>query len=102
MPDSRRAPVLVKTLRTAQQKKLIVTFARPFELGTFTGYVLDAGLRFFLLAALSDGFEFEQYTFIRVADVRRLQCPAKHAKFYADARWIRRDKMPPKINVNLT
>jgi hypothetical protein len=89
-------------LRDAQQKKLIIQFARPFEPGTFAGYVMDVGSKFFLLAVLSDGFEFEQYSVLRIADVRRLESPAKRESFYKAVRKIRGDKMPKKMRVDLT
>ncbi len=93
--------VLTK-LTDAMNKKHIVNFARPFEPGTFTGYVLDVGAKFFLLASIDDGFEFEQYSVLRVADVRRLQSPAKYESFYKAARRLRGDKMPRRIKVDLT
>ena len=98
MPVTDRASLL----RTAQRKKLIIKFARPFEPGTFTGYVLGVGPKFFLFASLSDGFEFEQYSCLRISDVRQLELPAKQAAFYTAVRKIRNDEMPPKIKVNLT
>jgi hypothetical protein len=91
-----------KKLLHAKQQKLIVNFSRRFEPGTFTGYVLDVGLKFFLLASLNEALEFEQYTCLRVADVRTLRVPAKYAAFYTKARKLRGDKMPKRIKVDLT
>ncbi len=91
-----------ESLLQAKQKKLIVQFSRPFEPGTFTGYVLYVAPKFFLLASLNEAFEFEQYTCLRVADVRSLQVPAKYAAFYTKARKLRGDKMPKGIKVDLT
>ena len=89
-------------LREAHTKKIIIKFSRPYEDGTFTGYVLDVGAKFFLLAMLDDGFQFEQHTCLRIADVRNLEAPAKNESFYKAARKLRKDKMPAKIEVDLT
>ena len=91
-----------ESLLHAKQKKLIVNFSRPFEPGTFTGYVLDVAPKFFLLASLNEALEFEHYTCLRVADVRSLQLPAKYAAFYTKARKLRGDKIPKRIKVDLT
>jgi hypothetical protein len=88
-------------LRMARQKKLIVKFERPFETGTFTGFVMDVGPKFFLLAVLRESLEFEQYSFLRITDVRKLESPAKYSDFYKAVRKKRGDKMPQKIKVQL-
>lgn len=90
-----------KSLLHAKRKKLIVQFSRPYEPGTFTGYVLDVAPRFFLLASLNEAFEFEHYTCLRVADVRSLQVPAKYHAVYSKARKLRGDKMPKRIKADL-
>ena len=95
-------PTVEAQLRMAQQKKLIVKFARPFEPGTFIGFVMDVGPKFFLLAVIKDGFAFEQYSFLRTKDIRNLEVPAKYSDFYKTVRVKRGDKMPPKIKVRLT
>jgi hypothetical protein len=100
MPSEKAANVR-KQLLTAKQKKLIVNFRRPFEPGTFTGYVIGVGPAFFLLASLGEGFEFEQYTCLRIADIRGIECPAEHTLFYTKVRELRRDKFPFKLKVNL-
>ena len=64
-------------LREAKSRKFIIQFSRPFEPGTFTGYVMDVRPKFFLLASLDDAIQFEQYTCLRIADIRRLEAPAK-------------------------
>lgn len=99
---SKKNPGVRAQLLTAQKKKLIVRFSRPFESGTFTGYVIDIGPKFFLLASLNESLELENYTCLRTKDVRRLQCPAKYAEFYRAVRAKRGDKMPRKIKLDLT
>src|SRR6266702_4686887 len=101
MATSTKSARVREKLLTARQKKLIIQFSRPFEPGTFSGYVIDVGPAFFLLAALNDGFEFEHYTCLRLADVRGLECPAKHTQFYSKVRQVRGDEMPAKIKINL-
>ena len=91
----------LRQLLTAKQQRLIVQFSRPFEPGTFAGYVIDVGPAFFLFASLDDGFVFDNYICLRLVDVRRLECPAKHAQFYAKVRKLRGDKFPRKIKVDL-
>jgi hypothetical protein len=89
-------------LREAQIKKLIIQFSRPFEEGSFIGYVIEIGAKFFLLAVLDDGLAFKQYSCLRIADIRNLEVPAKRESFYKAVRKIRKDKLPPKIKVDLT
>lgn len=86
----------------AQSEKLIVSFSRPFEDGRFTGFAMDVGAKFFVLASFNDAFEFDQFVCLRIKDVRRLQAPAKHAAFYVAARKLRGDKLPRKIGLDLT
>lgn len=88
-------------LLDAKQRDLIVKFSRPFEVGTFTGYVLGVGKQFFVIASLGDGFEHEQFIFLRVKDVRSLQSPAKHAPFYRAVRETRHDVLPSTPDVAL-
>ncbi len=97
-----RASKTTATLHDAMRRKVIVRFVRPFEQGSFTGYVLDIVETFFLLAALNEGFEFEQYSCLRIADVRNLESPAAHEAFYKAVRKKRGDKVPKKIRVDLT
>jgi hypothetical protein len=99
---STRNSKIAAQLHEAQIKKLIIRFARPFEGGTFTGYVLDVGAKFFLFAVLNDGLQFEQYTCLRTTDVRSLESPAKREPFYKATRRLRKDKITAKIKVNLT
>jgi len=100
MPN--RASRVREKLLTAQKKKIIVQFTRPFETGEFSGFVMDIGPKFFVLASLDDGFAFESYSCLRIKDVRRLQCPAKYAEFYTAARKLRGDKRPRKIVLDLS
>jgi hypothetical protein len=90
------------TLRTAHQQKLIIQFTRPFEQGTMCGYVMDVGRKFFVLASFGHGFELEQFSCLRIKDVRKLESPAKRAAFYATARKLRGDKFPRKPKLDLT
>jgi len=89
-------------LTAARQKKLIVQFSRPFEPGSITGYVKAVGERFFLLAVLDDSLQFEQYSCLRIADVRNFEAPSKRDAFYKAVRKLRGDKIPPAIKVDLT
>jgi hypothetical protein len=98
----KKAAQVREQLLTAKQKKLIVQFSRPFEPGTFDGYVIGVGPAFFLLASLNDGFEFDQYALLRLADIRHLECPAEHAEFYKKVRKLRGDKFPARIKIDLT
>ena len=100
MPSEKAAHIREQLL-TAKKRKLIVNFFRPYEQGSLTGYVLDVGPAFFLLASLNEGFEFEQHSCLRLADIRRLECPAEHAQFYTKVRKLRGDRFPPKIKIDL-
>jgi len=100
MPN--KASGVREQLLTAQKKKLIVEFTRPFEAGKFSGFVMSIGPKFFVLASLDNGFAFESYCCLRIKDVRQLRCPAKYAEFYSAARKIHGDKMPRKIALDLS
>ena len=102
MMASDRSAKIREQLVGAQRDKLIVQFSRSFEPGTLEGYVMGVGLKVFLLASLGDDFGFAQYSCIRIADVRRLDCPARYADFYKRLRRLRGDKMPPRVRVDLT
>ena len=99
---SQKISEVATELRNALKKKLIVQFSRPFEPGTFVGYVMGVGPKFFVLASFGDGFAFEQFVCLRMKDVRRLECPAKRTAFYAAARRLRGDKLPRTPKLDLT
>jgi hypothetical protein len=86
----------------AKDKKLIIHFFSRFEHGSFTGFVLDVGPTFILLASLDDACAFENYTCLRIQDVRKLQSPAKYSEFYIAARKAGHQRMPRRIKLDLT
>jgi len=63
-------------LTEACVQKRIVKFWNPFDDGSTTGYVLDMGPRFFLLALIDETIRFNGYQCFRLQDVRRLEAPA--------------------------
>jgi hypothetical protein len=68
-------------LDLARRTRLLVKFFRPFEQGSFNGYVLDIGARFFLLLVVEDACRFNGFSCLRLADVRKLEAPARYAGF---------------------
>lgn len=86
----------------ARRDKLLVKFTRPFEQGSVNGYVLDIGPRFFLMAVEgSDGVRFNGFSCFRLADVRKLMVPHKHAAFLEAARKKLGERVPRKPPVAL-
>jgi hypothetical protein len=97
MPTKRRSQ-----LALARRDKLLVKFTRPFERGSFKGYVLDIGPQFFLLVVQgSDGVRFNGFSCLRVADVRNLRVPDKYAAFLEAARKKLGERIPSKPPVIL-
>jgi hypothetical protein len=87
-------------LALALRNRLLVRFASALDRGTVSGYVLDVGPQFFLIALLSDGIRPNGFQCYRLSDIRRLQVPDKYAKFQEAVlkkREIRFPKKPPVI-----
>ena len=94
--------MLKSELARAHRERLLVRFTRPFEGGSFRGYVLDVGPRFFLLLTIGDdGVRFNGFSCLRLVDVRRLNVPHKYAFFIVAAQKKLKEKPPrrPKIAV---
>src|SRR5436189_5307939 len=69
-------------LTRARRERLLVKFTRPFEQGSMTGYVLDIGPKFFLLALIGDdGVRFNGFSCLQLADVRNLRVPHRYFEF---------------------
>ncbi|MGB7280809.1 MAG: hypothetical protein WBE13_01000 [Candidatus Acidiferrum sp.] len=69
-------------LALALRKKLLVRFASALERGTISGYVLNIGPQFFLIALVSDGIRYNGFQCYRLSDVRKLHVPDKYARFH--------------------
>ena len=80
----------------------LVKFTRPFEAGSFMGYVLDVGPKFFLLVEVSDEIYFNGFRCIRIQDVRNLKFQASDARFPKLALERRGLRRPPKPDVDLS
>jgi hypothetical protein len=59
-------------LRLALRKKVLIRFASALDRGTISGYVLDVGPQFFLIALISDGILPNGFQCYRLSDIRRL------------------------------
>ena len=81
--------------------KALVKFYVPFEEGSTSGYALDVGPRFFLLALVDERIRFNGFQCLRLQDVRRLQTPATYAAFKEAALAIRGERVPDKPSVCL-
>ncbi len=82
--------------------KVLVRFRRPFEAGWFTGFVLDVGPEFFLLAIVSDEIRYNGFACIRLQDVRKLEALDPKAKFPIEALKKRGLRTPKKPKVDLS
>jgi len=89
-------------LAFALRKKLLVRFASALERGTATGYVMNIGPRFFLIALVSDGIRFNGFQCYRFSDVRKLNVPDKYAHFHESVLAKRRERIPKKPKVTLS
>ena len=89
-------------LTRARRDGLLVKFTRPFESGSFEGYVLDIGPHFFLLALVNSEIYFNGFSCLRLRDVRNLQVPAKYAAFVEAALEKRGQRKPQKPPVNVS
>jgi hypothetical protein len=84
-------------LAFALLNKLLVRFASVLERGTITGYVLDIGPQFFLIALISDDVRPNGFQCYRLSDIRKLR-PDKYARFHETVlkkRGLRLPKKPP-------
>jgi len=88
-------------LAAALRDKKLVKFTRPFEEATVSGYVLDVGPRWLLLALVGDGIRFNGFQCIRLSDVRELQAPHPHAAFAEAAMKKRGERLPRKPRVSV-
>lgn len=77
-------------------------FTRPFEQGSVSGYLLDIGPRFFLLALVEDACRFNGFQCLRLSDVRELEVPHKYASFAEAALKKLGQRIPAKPRVNVT
>lgn len=85
--------------------KVLVQFTRPFDNGGSTsGYILERGPQFFLLALVESNLRFDGFNCIRYRDVRKLRVPATHAAFVESALRLREEHIPqmPKVNLRST
>jgi hypothetical protein len=89
-------------LEDALRRKRLVRFSRPFEDGHADGYVLDIGERWFLLALVGDGIRLNGFQCFRLQDVRDLEVPNPHARFYEAALKKRGEQRPRRPRVDLS
>ncbi len=88
-------------LRKAMRNRQLLRFKRRFENTKIQGYVQAVGVRFFLLALVSDRIRFDGYECFRIGDIRTLQ-PHPYAAFIEAAIRKRKEKLgrPPRIDVS--
>lgn len=99
MPDVGR---VVTRLAEAMREPYVVSFVRPFEQGSFLGYVLDIGPKFFLIAVIdTDTIRFNGFSCLRWADVRRLETPHRYQEFVVKALRKRHEGIKKKPRVDL-
>jgi hypothetical protein len=91
---------LSSQLKEFMRTRRLVRFNRRFEDDVVTGYVLDVGPQFFLLALVSDRLWLDGFECFRVADIRRLR-PDPYEQFAERALKKRGEKKPQKPRVSL-
>jgi hypothetical protein len=89
-------------LAEALKSRHVVTFTRPCEPGSVTGYVLKVGPRYFVVAIVSDEIRLAGYQCFRISDVRSLGVPAPNAAFTKQALKLRGERMPKMPRVSVT
>jgi len=83
-------------LATALRDKTLVKFTRPFEDGAVSGYVLDIGPCWFLLALVGESIRFDGFQCLRLSDVRELRIPHSEAAFFEAALKKRGERFPKR------
>jgi hypothetical protein len=82
-------------LLRARRARRFLRFSSRFEDSPVSGYVLDVGPRFFLLALVSDRIWFDGFECFRVRDVRDVRTDP-YARFAEAALKRRRERVPRK------
>ena len=90
----------VDMLEEMSRERRLVRFSRRFEQSPLTGYVLDVGPKFFLLAVVSDRIWFDGFECLRIGDVSELREDTR-AKFVEAALKKRGERMPRKPRIKL-
>lgn len=85
----------------AAPRKVLVRFNRPFDAGSTSGYILDAGPEFFLIAIIDDTIHLDGFLCLRYKDVRKLQVPALFESFISTALKQRAERIPKPPAVSL-
>lgn len=88
-------------LADALQQKVLVKFWNPFHSGATHGYVLDIGLRFFLLGLIDESIRFNGFQCLCLSDVRRLQVPDPYEDFAVAALRKRNQEIKRKPKIKL-
>lgn len=87
-------------LLRAKRVQSLVRFHRRFERGSFHGYVMDVGDKFFLLAVINREIWNDGFSVVRIQDVRGLR-PEPDAKFVQAALRKRGERKPRRPKVGL-
>ena len=88
-------------VKRAMRARTLVRFNRRFEDSSVSGYVVDVGPRFFLLALVSDRIRFDGFEVLRIADVRRLRADPER-KFIEHALKLRKARMPRRPRLDMS
>jgi hypothetical protein len=89
-------------LTYALRNKLLIKFWNPYDSGSTNGYVLDIGPRFFLLGLVDGNFlEFNGFQCLRLSDIRKLQVPDPHSKFFVKALRKRGQRIPRRPRIDM-
>lgn len=87
-------------LTRARRENLLVSFTRPFERGSFLGYVMDIGPKFFVLAVVdNDVLRFNGFSCLRLVDMRNLRVPHRYSRFIEAAHKNLGERKPKKPRI---
>ena len=95
-----RSRIKSSELRGALRTGHLVRFTRRFEATRISGYVLDVGREFFLLAPVGDQIRFNGLQAMRIRDLRGLQ-DDPFAAFVQAALKMRRERRPRKRKLSV-
>jgi hypothetical protein len=98
--EKARSPKLA-VLKRARIQKRIVRFWNPYDPGSTTGYVLDIGPQFILLALIDENIRFNGFQCLRIADVRRIKLPYPFEWFVTVALRKRKETLSTKPDIDL-
>ncbi|MGV3719437.1 MAG: hypothetical protein ACO1SX_00890 [Actinomycetota bacterium] len=92
---------LRKLLKRAQKAEMLVRVRRSVERGWATGYVLDVGRKWLLMAVIWEANRYDGFEVVRLRDISELEGPGPQAEFIERALKLRGIVKPAKPPISL-